>query len=445
MLWSKLLFVVFLVSLWVPFHAFAGEVDLKVLVAEALQGNPELSAARERWQQSGYQVEQVGSYDDPVFSFSLSSYPYDTLKRDVYSMTGDELRLAQKFPFPEKLNTKAGMAEQQAAWFKQVYLDNRLQLVRRVKDAWYRLYARHKAVEVTERNIALLDDMIRLTEVRYATGEGLQQDVLKAQLRRSSLLERLIGLQQQVSTLQAELNSLSGGDARRLIEPPGLLPELDFDLPLVVLEQQARQQRPMIRAYHELAERSRGQQRLAKLDDYPDLTLWASWRFRDGALADGGTDFVSTGISFNLPVQRDRRRAALAEAEATERMVRSQLENFQRQQTFNLHEAYNRLEESRQQVVLYSGGIIPQATQNFNAALSAYRVGKLELISLLDALRSLYDYELAYYQAQSEGWRAVARIEAETAVGLEEEDGRRELDRNGQKNQHMKPMKEDKR
>jgi len=435
--WLKLLIVVWMTCVFTPFSALAAVVGLDALVKEALQSNPELVAARERWQQSGYKVEQVGSYDDPVLSFSLSSYPYDTLKRDVYSMTGDELRLAQKFPFPGKLDTKAEMAGQEAVWFRQVYLDNRLELVRRIKDAWYRYYARHKAVAVTERNIALLDDMVRLTEVRYATGEGLQQDVLKAQLRRSSLTDRLIGLRQQVKTLQAELNNLAGGDAQRRIAPPDQLPELAFEPTLAELEQQARQQRPLIHAYHELIERSRGQQRLAKLDDYPDLTMWAAWRFRDGALADGGTDFVSAGVSFNLPVQRDRRRAALADAEAGERMVRSQYDHFLRQQTFNLYEAYNRLEESRQQVALYSEGIIPQATQNVNAALSAYRVGKVELISLLDALRSLYDYQLAYYQAQSEAWRAVARLDAEA--------GRQEFDQGGQVNQQNEPMKEDNR
>ena len=442
MLWSKLLIIAWLMSVFAPLSAFAVAVDLDGLVTEALRSNPELIAARERWQQSGYKVDQVGSFDDPILSISFSSYPYDTLKRDEYNMTGDELRLAQKFPFPGKLDTKAGMATQEAAWFKQIYLDNRLQLARRVKDAWYRLYARNKAVEVTERNIALLDDMIRLTEVRYATGDGLQQDVLKAQLRRSSLTDRLLGLRQQVNTLQVELNSLTGGDAQRQISAPEQLPELTFELTLAELEERARQQRPLIQGYHELIERSRGQQQLAKLDDYPDLNLWAAWRFRDGALADGGTDFVSTGVSFNLPVQRERRRAALAEAEATERMVRSQLDSLLRQQTLNLHESYNRLEESRQQVDLYEQGILPQATQNFNAALSAYRVGKIELISLLDALSSFYDYQQAYHQAQSEAWRAVARLEAEAGFGLVTEVDRQQLEQGGMKNQQFEPSTE---
>ncbi len=182
--------------------------DLDQLVQEALTNNPDLAAAKARWQQSTYKAPQVGSLKDPILSFALSNYPHDSLSSDETPMTGNELKLAQAFPFPGKLENRSALANEQARWFEAVYQDKHFQLARRVKDAWYRLYYKNQAIVVTERNLALVDDIIRLTEVRYETGSGLQQDVLKAQVQRSRLMERLMSLHQQKTVVQAKLNRL---------------------------------------------------------------------------------------------------------------------------------------------------------------------------------------------------------------------------------------------
>ena len=96
---------------------------LDQLVNLALTNNPELAAARARWQQFTYQAPQVGSLPDPELSFTFSSYPNDTLASDETPMTGNELRLAQKFPFPGKLSGRADLSREQARWFEAVYRD----------------------------------------------------------------------------------------------------------------------------------------------------------------------------------------------------------------------------------------------------------------------------------------------------------------------------------
>ena len=188
---------------------------LDLLVQEALTNNPDLAATKARWQQFSYKTPQAGSLQDPVLSFSFSSYPVDSLSSSETPMTGNELRLAQQFPFPGKLENRTDLAREQERWFEAVYQDQHFQVARKVKDAWYRLYFNGKAIDVTERNMALVDDIIRLTEVRYETGAGLQQDVLKAQVQRSRLMEKLMSLRQQRTVVQSELNRLlsrpSGG------------------------------------------------------------------------------------------------------------------------------------------------------------------------------------------------------------------------------------------
>ena len=394
----------------------AGVLDQ--LVDEALTNNPALAASRARWQQATYKGPQVGSLKDPVISFAFSNYPNDNLSAHETPMTGNELKLAQAFPFPGKLENRSSLANEKARWFEAVYQDKHFQVARKVKDAWYRLYFKEQAIVVIERNLALVDDIIRLTVVRYETGSGLQQDVLKAQVQRSRLMERLMALRQQSSVIQAELNRLVNRPSSGTYDAPEELELVTIEQSLEAFQKAGSEKRPLNSAYQSLIKRYRFQKKLAELDDYPDVTLWASWRFRDDELPDDGSDFVSAGVSFNLPVYREKRRAATSEAMAGLRMAERQSEDFQNSVAQSIQNAYARMEETRQQTELYRGGIIPQTSQSFQATLGSYQVGKVAFMSLLDALMTTYQAEMEYYRVSSEYMRSLAWLESESTLPL---------------------------
>jgi outer membrane protein TolC len=392
--------------------------NLDALVAEALANNPDLAASKARWEQANYKAPQVGSLRDPVFSFAFSNYPSDSLSPSEAPMTGNEIKLAQMFPYPGKLDNRSALANEQARWFEAVYQDEHYKVSRKVKDAWYRLYFKQQAINVVERNLALVDDIIRLTEVRYETGTGLQQDVLKAQVQKSKLMEQMMSLQQQEESVQAELNNLVNRSEPSDFAPPQTLELPVVDLSLEEFTRSGLDNRPKVSAFKALIKRFKHQQRLAELDNYPDITLWGSWRFRDDDLPDEGTDFVSAGVSFNLPVYKEKRRAAQAEALAAIRMAERQMESFRSNLTASTRKAYARLQETYQQAGLYKSGIIPQTSQSFQAALSAYQVGKVAFVSLIDALMTTFKAEMDYYRLSSEYMRSLAWLEAESTVPL---------------------------
>jgi len=399
------------------FASSAQANELDQLVQTAFANNPGLAAAKSTWEQSTYKSAQVGSLMDPVLSLSLSSYPIDSLASDETPMTGNEVKLAQAFPFPGKLAERSALADEQSRWLEAAYRDKYYQVARKVKDAWFQLYFKDRAIDITERNLKLVDDVIRLTEVRYETGSGLQQDVLKAQIQRTKLMDSLLSLQQQRTTIQSDLDRLLATRSTQGYTPPQDLelvsPEYSLDDYLSVSKN-----RPLHSAYRSLLRRFQHQKRLAELDDYPDITLWGSWRFRDNDLPDKGTDFISAGVSFNLPVYRDKRRAALAEAGAALRMAQQQSEDFNDNVRESISKAYARMTETKEQVQLYKDGLIPQTSQSFQASLNSYQVGNVAFISLLDALMTTYKTEMDYYRASSEYMRSLAWLEAESTVPL---------------------------
>ncbi len=406
-----------------PLAAANSRGVLSELVAEALANNPDLKSAEARWEMAKHQIIPARSLDDPRLSFSLSNYPIDDLSGDVTPMTGKEIQLSQMFPFPGKLAAKEAMAEQQAAWYRGVYEDARGLLVQQVKDAWYRLYFQQRAIDITRQNITLLRDFIRLTETRYEVGIGLQQDVLKAQVERSKLLDKLFNLEQQRTTVLAELNRLLNRPASGLFETPETLTLTSVDSSLQTLVGISRSQRPLFNAYQAMIDRYQAQRKLAKLNHYPDFNLFAGYRLREEVAGDPaeGSDFVSAGISINIPLWQGKRRAAVSEADSALRMAQNQLDDFRNRVDFVIADQYAQLEKNHHLVELFQTGIIPQSQQSFEAGLTAYQVGDADFLNLLDSLMTLYRYQIDFHRALSDHERSVAQLEAAVGQGLGKE------------------------
>lgn len=422
MMRTYLLVAAVTVLLSVPAFGSADQVPsrLENLITEALTNNPDLLAAQARWQMFTRKVAPAESLDDPQLGLALSNYPVDSFQADQTPMTGNELKLTQAFPFPGKLAAKGDMAREQARWYQGAYQDARVQVAARVKDAWYRLFFQDQAIAVTEQDLKLLDQLIRLAGTRYEVGDGLQQDVLKAQLERSKLMDRLFSERQQRNSVAADLNTLVGRSPDTPIAPLAEVVPTPVHQDTATLLQLAEQNRPLFRSYQALVERYRQQRKLAKLDYYPNFGVWASYRFRDDNLPDGGTDFASAGVSINLPLWREKRAAGVAEAESGIHMARRQYQDFRNKVRFGIEDGTARLEKDRKLLDLYRSGILPQARQTYQASLTAYQVGKVDALNLLDSLLKLDRYQVEYQRVLADHQRDVARLEGLTGVALGE-------------------------
>lgn len=410
--------ILLIVCLLFPHLALAeGPVTLDQLLSEADRNNPSLAAAQEQIAGAETKVAQVTSLADPVLSVALSNYPIDSLKSNQTPMTGNEIRLAQKFPFPGKLAAGGKAAAQRIRWYASAYQDARLQLRQKVKDAWFRLLFLRQAIGLAQSNLGIIDDFIQLTETRYQVGKGLQQNVLKANLQRSKQLDMLFALQQQEQATLGEINSLVGRGTATPIETRTELKPQGVPFELSQLQQQAVQKRPMFTAFAAMIEEAKAKREQARLGYKPDFTVWGSYRFRDDSLPDGGPDFLSAGVSFNLPVRRGRLDAAAAEADSALRLAYHKRDEFRNQVNLSIHRAYTRLRQANDLAELYRTGIIPQAEQTLQATLSAYQVDKVDFLDLLDAEMTLYRYQTDHLRALADQQRSLAELQA--AAGLE--------------------------
>jgi outer membrane protein TolC len=257
-----------------------------------------------------------------------------------------------------------------------------------------------------------MDDMLRFTESRYGVGAGMQQDVLRAQVERSRMLDMQIGLQQQKRSLAAAMNRLL---ARPADTPIGIIP--DLETPPVMhsaeeLESLAAENRPLLAGLFSLAEKGKLDEELARKEFYPDFTFSLEYMQREPAMGEAGYDMYNASVTFNLPVQRQRRHAMVAEAKAATRMAQAEIKDLRNAIVSGIADLLAKLERSAQLIELYRTGVIPQSARSFEAAQIAYGNNQVDFQMMLESLLSLFNDEREYYDALADYRMNLARLEA---------------------------------
>jgi len=392
--------------------------NLQTLIDQALSRNPELRASEARWQMFSNRVRQVKAWEDPMLMLKIQNgIVTDPLNFSRDSMTQKVIGITQQIPYFGKRALKGELAAREADSYRWSHGERKLELVRMVKETYYQLFFNDKSREIVEKNIRILDDFIILAETRYAVGQGVQQDIFKAQLERSKMLDMRISLEQQRKSLAANLNALL---YRQSDTPVATVP--DFSLqPLTAMAEQlkalAEENRPLLNSYRSLIQKGRVGYNLAQKEYYPDFNVSFEYMQRQPAMESDGADMYSLGVTFNLPVRRERRQAMLAEASSEVAMASEELNSARNAIQYGIADLLAQLERRQKLAELYKTAIIPQAAQALESATISYRVNKVDFLTLLDSRVSLFNYEREYYDSLADYQMKLAQLEA--LVGTE--------------------------
>ncbi|KIE43959.1 TolC family protein [Geobacter anodireducens] len=418
--------LILLMVLVLPYRAPAEETkpseNLPLLVEAALANNPEVKASEARWEMFRNRVAQAGALEDPMVMLKLQSYlirdPFDS-RRDPMSQR--VIGISQQLPFWGKRDLMAEVASKEAEALKWQVEERKLELARMVKETYYQIFMTDKELEIVEKNIRIMDDFIALAETKYSVGQGAQQDVFKSQAERSKMFSMKITLEQRRRTLQATLNTLLFRPAET---PVGKI--ADFELkPFTWSPEQLRamagENRPMLKSLRAQIEKGEAGHRLAEKEFYPDVNLSFEYMQRDPIDdMEVGDDMYSAGLTFNLPIQRERRHAMVRESTAEIAMATAELNTVTNSINFGIADNLAQLEQREKLVKLFRTGIIPQAEQSLESATIGYRVNKVDFLTLLDNRLTLYNLEREYYESQAEYQMRLAQLEALVGKELQE-------------------------
>ncbi len=412
----KVLFGLLLVAAQAASPVFAQQnsatFHLADLLREARERNPEILAAEKRWQGTQARIKPAGTLADPQIAFQAMYAPYPL--NNVFN--GERIfTISQMFEFPGKLGLMSGMARKESEAVGADFETVRLRVLKDVKATYFMLYRVDRELEINAENRMLMKQFIEIANVKYATGMGLQPDIIKAQVEYSMLVNDSLMLAQERGSAAAMLNSLLN---RPRETPVPLIAEF-FDprlykFSLDSLAQVAYVQRPELRNMQSMAEMYQLSARLARKEYIPNFMLSFSHR----QMPDQMRNFDAM-LSLNLPIYFWRKQTPrVQEAEANYGMATASLQAMRNMVRFEVESAFLKVEQAGRSVRIFQNTIVPQAEQSLLANRAAYETNKVDFLMLIDSQRTLRDMKLAYYQALAAFGTRLAELERVVGVEL---------------------------
>ncbi|NDY42623.1 TolC family protein [Dissulfurirhabdus thermomarina] len=391
------------------------DAGLDQMLAYAERHNPGLRAARAAWEAARARVPQAASLPDPRFTYGYYFQEVETRVGPQRQRFG----LSQTFPWFGKLGLRARMAAEAAEAARQRLEAVRLRVAYRVREAYTEFAYLRRAVAITEASAGLLETWEGVIRTRLRAGTGSHAALIKAQVERERLDDRVRSLRDMLTPAAALLNSALGRPADAPLPAAAEIPDLPPPPPREHLRQRVLSANPELLALAHRAARAEAGVELARKLARPDFTLGVDYVQTDGALAtgvpDSGKDPVMGRITVNLPIWFGTYRAAEREAEAGRRAALAERHDAEYRLAADLDRLLFRYDDAERKVRLYGDSLVRKAQESVRATERAFTAGKADFLDLVEAQRTLLEFELALARARAD--RAVSAAAIEMLAG----------------------------
>src|SRR5256714_6588167 len=281
----------------------------KDLLSKLLERNPEIQAARSRFEAATKRPSQAGTLPEPTVSYTNLGvgHPFSRPNASEFSYQG--FGVSQELPFPGKLSLASEEAKREAEGVQQHYRAVVLDVTARLKVAYYEWVAVSKAIELTRKHGDLLSRFEEIARNRYTVGKGLQQDVLKAQLEVSTLEQQFAMLDEKRLRAEAQIASLLAVPTVVIATPDEIRPS-SFSISLDELLK-ATADSPRVKAAQKMVDaRAVGINRSLK-DFQPDFGVNVQWQHTGSNFP----DYYMAAVEVKIPIYYARKqRYALEES-----------------------------------------------------------------------------------------------------------------------------------
>jgi len=417
---KKLVWALILVSISWPAFSQPADTDpnspttLQAYLRIAAMNNAGLKNSFHRWRMAVEQVPQAQALDDPRFT-------YGYFIEEIETRTGPQKQrfsISQKFPWFGKIEarTDAAAAAAQAAYKR--YESDKLKLFRNVKSAFYEYAYLYETIDIAQQNLELLKHFEQVAQARYRTAAAKHPDIIRAQIELALMEDHLTGLENMLTPMTAGLNAMLNRDMTASLGKPQRADEMQAQVNGDAIVALIAERNPDLAALQEEITAAKHRLRLARKRYYPDVTLGVDWIQTDEARMAGvsgsGQDPIVAMISINLPLWGDSNKAGEQQARESMQAARRKKEQTQLDLSARAAQVLYRIDETRRQIALYEGTLIPKAKEMVEVSESSYRAGDVDFLNLIDAQRKLLTFEVTYQRILTDHLQALAELETLT-------------------------------
>jgi len=373
--------------------------------------NAGLKAAFERWRAAVEQVPQAEALPDPRFSYS---YFMEEIETRVGSQK-HRFGLTQTFPWFGEIEARTDAAAANAKVAGKQYEAAKLKLFYEVKDGFYEYAYLAKAVKIASENLELVKHFEEVARTKYRAAAASHPDVIRAQVELAKLEDNLRTLQEMRRPIVARLNAVLNRPHSKDLP----WPERPRFQPAMIdhgkLTDELRAHNPELQALDFQIAAATSTVELAKKKFYPSIGVGVDWIQTDEAIMpgvrDSGKDPVILMFSLNLPIWRDSYKAAEEQAKANIRQTLHAKSDFKNSLLARIERVLFEFADSNRKANLYGDILVPKAEELLSVSETAYKGGTIDFLSLIDAQRTLLQYQLEYERAVTNNLQRLAELE----------------------------------
>ena len=271
------------------------------------------------------------------------------------------------------------------------------ELIKEVKETFYRLLFLEEKRAFAEQAVALAQRLAESADARYRAGDSPQLDVNLARVEVHTVRRQRLDVLSQLTQARVTLNRLLGRPADTPLAVRGTLDAPPQPLDLEPLRQQALQQRPDLHSRTAAIDAALAEVALARAQRVPDVELAFVFEREET-----GEDIRQTfGGSMAVPLPLwNRNTGAIAAAQARTRAA--ELERFTLQQVVATEIATTvaELQRLRTSLQLFQDAILPQSRENLALLQQAFAAGEIGIVPLVTEQRAFMDRNNEYLETR---------------------------------------------
>ncbi len=379
--------------------ASAGEVmTLQQALRLAETHNPQVRAARYRWNAAEHQIIQNYTPADPQFAYTNFDSWRGFLKDSGYH----NITVTQSLQFPGKGLLQGTTARRAADIAALTYMAAVRDIRAQAETDYYQIQLDLALNDLMAENLTNLKRVLNVTKIAYMANLATQGDLINAKFALEADRE---SLRQQAVTILNDKTALNILLARRPDEP--LEVDRKFDLAQFeatldqVIDKAVSSRQEILQA----ALTEKNQQTavaLAQLEYAPDYTVgfgFDHWLIPSFAPQPNHTETWNALISFNVPIFFWAKNEDIKQARENLDAAGEDLESIRLQTEGTVTALYRQILRSRETALLYRNTLVPLAQQAFEVMLVAYEGGKTDFTTLISTLRQWHDARATYLQS----------------------------------------------
>ncbi len=386
-------------------------IRLEDYLRYAALNNAALKASFEQWKAAIEEVPQAKSLPDPKFTYSY-------FIREVETRVGPQrqkLGIMQVFPWFGKIEARTDAAAAKAKAARKRYEAEKLKLFWQVKNAFYEYVYLARAVEIARDNLELIRHFEGVARTKYMAMLAVHPDVIRAQVELAKIEDVLKSLEEFREPIVAGLNAVLNRRSFELLPWPKKEEfepvEVEREKVVVLL----RQMNPELAAIDYDVEAARHRVELAKKRFWPDIGVGVDWIETDSAVgpgvSDSGRDPLVLMFSMNLPIWRENYKAGERQARSDVRRTEQQRVETENTIVARAEQVLYDFDDSNRKIRLYGDILVPKTEELLQASETAYQAGTVDFLSLIDAQRTLLEYQLRYERAVTDNEQKLAELE----------------------------------